>query len=76
MNSHRSVRLTVFSNEICFERWGAEMRQDDLMDWAIIAFGIAVLLFGYFNTKKNGDGFMVALSVIVALVAFGWVYLK
>lgn len=52
------------------------MRQDDLMDWAIIAFGLAVLLFGYLNTKKDGDGFMVALSVIVALVSFGWVYLK
>lgn len=52
------------------------MRQDDLMDWAIIAFAVAVLIFGYLNTRKDGDGFMSALSVILACVAVGWVYLK
>ena len=48
----------------------------ELIDFAAIGFGLIALLFGYVNTRKNGDGFVAVVSVIIAFVAFGWVYLK
>lgn len=50
------------------------MREEELIDLAARAFGVMALLFAYVNTRKDGDGFVAAVAVIVGLVAFGWSY--
>lgn len=50
------------------------MLNDQLIDITAAIVCLAALLFGYLNTRKNGDSFVAAVSFIVAFVVFGWLY--
>jgi RsiW-degrading membrane proteinase PrsW (M82 family) len=49
---------------------------EGLYDLLAIAFGVIAVIFGYANTRKNGDSFVAVGAFIVAAVAWGWAYLN
>ena len=50
------------------------MLEEDWIDIVAVGFGLMALIFAYANLRKNGDGFVAAVSIIAAIVAIGWAF--
>ena len=44
------------------------------MEWLAAIFGVIVLVYGVYNFRHRGDGFVAVGAIIFALVIFGWLY--